>query len=138
MLGRTYSGRLKFNMLCTSVIIGTKPHWMEFWSHLIVAGINYIVVEKDWSDLISTHAELEAHPHDTARIAENARKTMEYLSPVGISCYLRELIRRYADVCQWVVEAPDFTIGKRIPGSQWMPFEDFYLDTSSHHEFSTR
>jgi hypothetical protein len=94
-------------MLCSSVIIGPKPHWLEFWTHLIISGFNYVEVDRDWGNLVSTHAELEANVKATAQIAKNSQRTLEYLDPRGVSCYIRELIRRYADVCRWTVEEPD-------------------------------
>jgi Glycosyl transferase family 90 len=127
--GRSYSGRLKYNMLCSSVIIGPEPFWIEFWTHLIKPGFNYISVNKDWSNLLSTHAEIEAHPKTTAQIAQNAVRTMEYLDPVGVSCYYRELIRQYADVCRWTVEEPEAGRHgvRRKAGSEWMAFEDYII-----------
>ena len=117
-------------MLCSSVLIGPNPYWIEFWTHLIVPGFNYVGVERDWSNLLSTHTKLEANPRTTAEIAKNAQKTMNYLAPVGVTCYLRELIRRYADVCRWTVEPIDFDfVGRRIPGIHWMPIEDYFLLT---------
>jgi hypothetical protein len=55
------------------------------------------------SNLLSVHSELEANLATTAQIAQNSRKTMELLDPTrrGVSCYLRELIRRCANVCDW-------------------------------------
>lgn len=118
-------------MLCSSVIIGPKPHWLEFWSHLIVPGFNYVAVNRDWSDLLSTHATFEETPDATAEIATNARRTMEYLDTRGVSCYLRELIRRYADVCHWDVEEPDMgpVRERRRVGVDWMAIEDYFLAT---------
>jgi hypothetical protein len=129
IVGRSYSGRLKYNMLCSSVIIGPEPFWIEFWTHLIKPRFNYISVNRDWSNLLSTHAEIEAHPKTTAQIAQNAVRTMEYLDSVGVSCYYRELIRQYVDVCRWTVERPDAGRHgvRRKAGSEWMAFEDYII-----------
>ena len=88
-----------------------------------------MIVKDDWTDLISTHAQLESNPESTAQIARNARKTMEYLDPYGVSCYIRELIRRYADVCQWIVQKPDIDERVRVEtvGTGWLAIEDFLL-----------
>ena len=130
-LGISYSGRLKFNMLCSSVIIGPRPYWLEFWSHLIVPGFNYVAVNRDWSDLLSTHGKLEEDGDTTAEIAANAVRTMEYLDTRGVSCYLRELVRRYADACRWTVEEPDMgpVRERRRAGVDWMAIEDYILAT---------
>jgi len=50
-IGILYSGRLKYNMLCWSVIMGPKPRWLEFWTHLIVPGFNYVEVYRNWTNL---------------------------------------------------------------------------------------
>jgi hypothetical protein len=116
-------------MLCSSVIIGPQPHWYEFWTHLIVPGFNYVVVDRDWGNLIATHADLEANRRATAEIARNAARTMEHLDPRGVSCYIRELIGRYADVCRWTVEEPDMGSlqDRREVGVDWMSIEDYIL-----------
>ena len=131
MSGISYSGRLKYNMLCSSVIIGPQPHWLEFWTHLVVPGFNYVAVNRDWSDLLETHANLEDASDATAEIAYNARRTMEYLDTRGVYCYVRELVRRYADVCRWDVEEPDMgpVRERRRAGVDWMAIEDYILAT---------
>ena len=118
-------------MLCHSVIIGPQPYWIEFWTHLIVPGFNYVAVKRDWTNLLSTHAELEAHANNASQIARNAQRTMEYLDPTGVSCYIRELIRQYANVCHWPVEKPDFgsSRSRRTAGKDWMTIEDYILMT---------
>jgi hypothetical protein len=80
---------------------------------------------------VSTHAELEANVKATAQIAKNAQRTLEYLDPRGVSCYIRELIRRYADVCRWTVEEPDMGSqrDRRRVGVDWMSIEDYILAT---------
>jgi len=90
-----------------------------------------VAVSKNWTNLISTHAELEKKPSKAYRIAQNAQRTMEYLDPRGVTCYTRELIRRYADVCDWVVEAPHLgdERNRRVPGRDWMGIEDYFLAT---------
>ena len=62
-------------------------------------------VDRDWSNLLYIHSKLETNSEATAQIAKNACNTMELLDARGVSCYLRELIRRYANVCTWKVEA---------------------------------
>jgi hypothetical protein len=104
---------------------------MEFWTHLIIPGFNYVEVDRDWGNLVSTHAELEANVKATAQIAKNAQRTMDYLDPRGVSCYIRELVRRYADVCRWTVEEPDMGSlrDRRRVGVDWMSIEDYILAT---------
>jgi Glycosyl transferase family 90 len=115
-------------MLCNSVILGPRLKWLEFWTHLIVPGQNYVEVKGDWSDLFVKHTELEKDPVRAAAIAKQTHKVAELLDPEGISCYIRELIRRYSDVCQWTVGEPD--IGhkrQKKPGQDWMGIEDYIV-----------
>jgi Glycosyl transferase family 90 len=126
--GESYSGRLKYNMLCNSVMIGPQQYWIEFWSHLIVPGYNYVVVNRDWTNLLSTHQELEANADTTAQIARNALSTMDHLDVVGVNCYIHELIRQYANVCRWTVEKPELEV-RKIAGKDWMTIEDYILST---------
>jgi hypothetical protein len=81
--------------------------------------------------LLSTHLKLEEDGDTTAKIAANAVRTMEYLDTRGVSCYLRELVRRYADVCRWTVEEPDMgpVRERRRAGVDWMAIEDYILAT---------
>jgi len=132
--GISYSGRLKYNMLCSSVILGPTPYWVEFWTHLIVPGHNYVAVDRDWANLLSTHAQLESDPSGTAEIARNAQRTMDYLDTRGVSCYFRELIRLYADVCHWTVEEPDMGPPRERgkAGTDWMSVEDYFLAIWKH------
>lgn len=134
MEGISYIGRLKYNMLGSSVILGPTPYWLEFWAHLIVPGQNYVAVDGDWTNLLSTHAQLETDRGETAEIGRNARKTMDYLDPRGVSCYFRELIRLYADVCHWTVETPDMgpPRERRQAGIEWMSVEDYFLAIWKH------
>jgi hypothetical protein len=104
---------------------------LEFWTHLVVPGFNYVAVNRDWSDLLETHANLEDASDATAEMAYNARRTMEYLDTRGVYCYLRELVRRYADVCRWDVEEPDMgpVRERRTAGVDWVAIEDYILAT---------
>ena len=88
-------------------------------------------VNRDWSNLLSVYSELEANTATTAQIAQNARKTMELLDARGVSCYVRELIRRYANVCEWKVEAPNMGSARerRRAGVDWMSIEDYFIST---------
>jgi len=90
-------------MLCNSVIIGPNPQWLEFWTHLVVPVANYVEVKRDWTDLLDIHEKLEADSRHGEESARETRKMAELMNSRGISCYMRELIRRYSDVCRWTV-----------------------------------
>src|SRR5208282_2292077 len=126
LLGITYSARFKYNILCNSVLLGVKLRWLEFWSHLIVPGSNYIELNDDWSNLLEKYAELEASAEYAAEIANNAHKATELLDPIGVSCYVLEVIRLYSDVCRWTVEKPALGDINRpqVAGQEWMSIED--------------
>jgi hypothetical protein len=115
-------------------MIGPKPHWLEFWSHLVVPNSTYVEVRRDWSDLLEKYADLEASPNRAVSILQNTRKVMDLLDSKGVSCYLRELVRRYSNVCQWKVEAPKLADARspQRAGQEWMSIEDFLLAKLSH------
>jgi hypothetical protein len=115
-------------MLCSSVVLGPHLEWFEFWTHLIAPGSNYVEVNRDWSNLLDIHSELEADPKRATQIAHESRKLADLISPRGVSCYMRELIRRYGDVCQWEVEEPEVGNGHHTAmGREWASIEDYLV-----------
>jgi hypothetical protein len=116
-------------MLCSSVIIGPKPTWLEFWTHLVIPGVNYVEVKRDWSDLFEKYAELEAEPQRAEAIARKTKKIAKLLDPRGVNCYIWELIRRYSSVCSWEVEEPgSANLHKEKPRREWIGVEDFLVN----------
>jgi hypothetical protein len=101
--GVTYSGRLKYQQLCRSVIITTKMQWQTFLSPALVedgSNQNIVIVKDDWSDLEDRINWLQMHPQDAERISENNVRTFrdQYMSKGAETCYWRELFRAWAEV----------------------------------------
>lgn len=129
--GRSFSGRGKYLLNCRSVMISHRLEWKEaHHAALISSGpeANYVEVQGDFADLSRKIDYLIDNPGVAERIAENAVKTFRdrYLTPAAESCYWRELIRRYAEVCDF--EPVLFSTardGKKVP--RGLSFETWLL-----------
>ncbi|KAK1142104.1 hypothetical protein N8T08_008187 [Aspergillus melleus] len=104
--GRSFSGRGKYLLNCRSVTIAHQLAWKEVHHAALIASgpeANYVQVQNDFSDLERKVEFLIDNPETAQRIAENAVRTFRdrYLTPAAESCYWRELIRRYADSCEF-------------------------------------
>ncbi|KAF2456649.1 glycosyl transferase family 90-domain-containing protein [Lineolata rhizophorae] len=101
--GRSYSGRLKYIQNCESVIIIPELAWIQNYHHLLVPSgeqQNYVLVEKDFSDLEEKITYLLEHDDEANRIATNSISMFRdrYLTQAAQACYWRELIRSWANV----------------------------------------
>lgn len=103
--GNTYSGRLKYLLNCESVLVSHELKWIEHFHHLLEAdgeGQNYVLVERDFSDL-ERQVESLLTPNGIPKaeaIAANAREMFRerYLSPAAEACYWRQMVRGWAEV----------------------------------------
>jgi hypothetical protein len=99
--GRSYSGSLKYRLLCNSVPIIHRLQWIEHYHFLLVSeGIsqNFVQVERDFSDLNDKVEYYLQFPVLAERIARNSMKTFRerYLTPAADTCYWRALIAGYS------------------------------------------
>lgn len=109
--GNSYSGRLKFLLNCHSIVVSHQLQWLEPYHHLMKSSgpeQNYILVERDFSDLPSTMSKI-TKPQDWAqaqKIADNSRRTFRerYLTPAAEACYWRAMIRAWAGQMTWTPE----------------------------------
>lgn len=103
--GHSYSGSLRSQQNCRSVIIAPPLNWTTHYQHLMRpdgADQNYVEVARDFSNLGETIAWLEQHPEIAERIADNSARTFRdhYISPAAGACYWRELIHGWAEVSE--------------------------------------
>lgn len=101
--GRSYSGSLKYRLLCNSVVIIHKLQWIEHYHFLLVSegpSQNFVQVERDFSDLDEKMEYYLRNPEFAERVARNSKKIFRerYLSPAAEACYWRSLIEGYSKV----------------------------------------
>ncbi|KAI9004761.1 glycosyl transferase family 90-domain-containing protein [Gaertneriomyces semiglobifer] len=98
--GNTYSGRLKYLFQCNSVVIIHKMSWQQHFHPLLKhegPDQNYVLVERDWSDLEKKIMELNADPRLREKIARNGKRFANlYLGPAAQNCYWRRHLRSWA------------------------------------------
>ncbi|KAL9078637.1 MAG: hypothetical protein Q9157_002436 [Trypethelium eluteriae] len=100
--GITYSGRLKFLQNCKSLIIAHQLNWIEHHTHLLKPDgpeQNYVLVERDWSDLEEKISYYTDHPEEAEAIAERSYNLFakRYHTPAAIACYFRSLLNTWAE-----------------------------------------
>ena len=112
--GTSYSGRLKYLLLCNSVLVSHKLDWSEFSSHLLQPDgpeQNFVQTEQDWSDLRSKMESLLAHPEEANLIAKRGYEHFHqlYTTPaaVGINSVCRPTILADTSTDQ-LLSAPSF------------------------------
>eukprot|EP00397_Hematodinium_sp_SG-2012_P039523 GEMP01043165.1.p1 GENE.GEMP01043165.1~~GEMP01043165.1.p1 ORF type:complete len:244 (+),score=23.50 GEMP01043165.1:339-1070(+) len=65
--GNTYSSRLKYELLCGSVVFASPPDWVEWWSEQLKPS-DYVQINKDWSNIVETLQQVRALPDGGADI----------------------------------------------------------------------
>lgn len=128
--GRSFSGRGKYLFNCRSVVVAHRLEWREAHHAALVAGgpdANVVIVERDYEDLGRKIEFLVDHPEVAERIADNAVHSLRdrYLTPAAESCYWRELVRRYASVCEF-----EPVLVGRDGKARGVPFESWVLGGS--------
>lgn len=104
--GNAESGRLKFHLLCGSVIISHPLKWESWESSILEEGHNVVTVDPDWNTLEETYRKLEANATWAEHIASENAKMRQLLDEDGISCYILEALRCYASVMKYAPEKP--------------------------------
>ncbi|KAI6813993.1 hypothetical protein KC332_g355 [Hortaea werneckii] len=98
--GRSWSSRLTHLLNCDSVPVIHDMEWTAHYYHLLDAGVNYVPVRRDFSDLEKQIEYHLAHPQTSQRISDAARTTFRerYTSPAAEACYWRKLLRTWSGI----------------------------------------
>eukprot|EP01038_Epipyxis_sp_PR26KG_P007044 gene7044-9619_t len=110
--GHSYSARLKYLMVCGSVVFFVNHDHRQYWYNLLEANKHYIMIDStaDPSIVEPLLGELENNP---VKINYMNRQTllfvMKYLNPMVVRCYQHRLITKYSELLQFVV-IPKVTI----------------------------
>lgn len=90
--GTSYSGRLKYLLLCNSVTVAHKLEWLEFHTHLMESSgptQNFIETKRDWSDLSVKMDHYLGNLDETKEIAKRSYNlfNQRYLTPAAVRNY---------------------------------------------------
>ncbi|KAI7369116.1 hypothetical protein KC336_g21044, partial [Hortaea werneckii] len=74
--------------------------WTAHYYHLLDAGVNYIPVRRDFTDLDKQMEYYLAHSQTSQRISDAARTTFRerYTSPAAEACYWRRLLQAWSSI----------------------------------------
>merc|ERR1712113_179015 len=90
--GNTYSSRLKFNLLCGSVVFASEARWEEWWTGQLSSS-EYVRVADDWSDAGLLFEKTRVSVDRGEAIGSRGRKfAVKTLNPYNVDCYWRRLI----------------------------------------------
>jgi hypothetical protein len=82
--------------------------WRSFLTPLLVDGVHIVYAGERFEQLPAKLEGLAADPAAAAAMAAaTSRHFHRLLHPQGISCYLQELVRRYAGLLRYRVAPPD-------------------------------
>ena len=88
LAGTTYSSRIKYQLLCGSLVLAHEPRFVEWWSHLLLPGVHYAPVEPAWANVQPMMQLLRRNPLRAEAIARQGQGlAMEALSPTAVDCY---------------------------------------------------
>jgi len=122
--GNTYSSRLKYLLLCGSVVFAPPMEWEEWWHHRLVPGVHYVAVAHDWHDLGSKLRPLLADKVSARRIADAGRAlALEMFDSKSVDCYWRLLIE----------EAHRFLPQASVESEDEIPLADVLVTDSRKH-----
>jgi hypothetical protein len=108
--GKTYSGRLKYLLLCGSPVIFAKiAGWEEFWYHLLTHQENIIILDSvDEVLLLNMTNYLLENSERASRIGINGRNlVLKYLNEQAIICYMRNMLLTYGKLVDYQVTKRD-------------------------------
>jgi len=104
--GNTFSGRLKYLLLCGSPVIFAKINgWEEFWYHLLKHQENIIILDSsDEILLLNMTNYLFENSEQASRIGINGRNiVLKYLNEQAIICYMRNVLFAYNKLVDYQV-----------------------------------
>ena len=88
LAGTTYSSRIKYQLLCGSLVLAEEPRFVEWWSRLLVPGVHYAQVEKNWATVQPLMQLLRQNPKRAEAVArQGQRLALTALSPTAVDCY---------------------------------------------------
>lgn len=120
--GNSYSSRLKYELLCGSCVFASAQSWVEWWSHLFVAGVDWVEVQPDFSDAPLKLAQVRSSEDKGFSYAEKARKkALALLSDDAVDCYWKYIIEQAAAI----LPTPSVSDLERWPFTK--PIEDVLL-----------
>jgi hypothetical protein len=108
--GKTYSGRLKYLLLCGSPVIFAKiAGWEEFWYHLLTHQENIIILDSvDEVLLLNLTNYLLENSERASCIGINGRNlVLKYLNEQAIICYMRNVFLTYGKLVDYQVTKRD-------------------------------
>ncbi|CAK9072743.1 Pre-mRNA-splicing factor ATP-dependent RNA helicase DHX16 (DEAH-box protein 16), partial [Durusdinium trenchii] len=99
LAGTTYSSRIKYQLLCGSLVLAHEPRFIEWWSHLLLPGVHYAPVQSDWSDVSVMMELLRRQETQARRLARQGQRLAQVaLSPTAVDCYWWKLLVMSAKV----------------------------------------
>ncbi|KAG2425711.1 hypothetical protein HXX76_013553 [Chlamydomonas incerta] len=105
--GNSYSGRLKYHVLCGSVIISHPRKYDTMLSALMQEGSHIVTTaDNEWSDVAQVHQRLESNPRLAESIGNSTARLGDLLTEDGVSCYLLALLRAYAAAMTYAPPPP--------------------------------
>ena len=98
--GRSWSSRLTHLLNCDAVPISHELKWVAHYYHLLEPDVNFVSVDRDFSDLSEKMEFYLAHPSAAQDIADKARVTFRerYTTPAATTCYWRRLLRSWSSM----------------------------------------
>jgi hypothetical protein len=108
--GNTFSGRLKYLLLCGSPVIFAKINgWEEFWYHLLKHQESIFILDTlDEMLLLNMTNYLLENSELASRIGINGRNiVLKYLNEQAIICYMRNVLLAYNKLVDYQVTKRD-------------------------------
>ena len=109
--GNTYSARLKYLLLCGSVVVHSDNGWSEFYYHMLQHGQHFVKTKElvETSDITNGLTDLVKHlelnPDESRLIAEAGQQfAISVLSPQNIREYWYKLLVAYSELQTYTVE----------------------------------
>lgn len=129
--GNSYSARLKYLLLCSSVVVHSDNGWIEFYYPMLKHGEHYMRVRElnstadMYSDLPNLVQQLNARPKRSRQIAKAGQRfATETLSVENVREYWFRLVKAYSDLMRYeVVISPDaLPLGSSISHPRYVAY----------------
>jgi hypothetical protein len=106
--GNTFSGRLKYLLLCGSpitCIFAKTDEWEEFWYHLLKHKRNIILIDSHNETLLLNMTNyLIENSERASQIGINGRNiVLKYLNQQAIICYMRNVLQAFSKLINYQV-----------------------------------